>query len=168
MAEESFQERTEKATPRRREKAKEEGRVARSTELNSAVILCLGLTTVYFLGPYLAGEVRGVMSHLFTEAPNMSLNMESIINFMSNNVLNFFLVLGPILVIVAAIAYGVNVLQVGVMFTTKPLEPKFDKLDITYTTNEKTNKIEDIHYNREELEKLKDITTEIRTYIMRM
>lgn len=130
MAEESFQERTEKATPRRREKAKEEGRVARSTELNSAVILCLGLTTVYFLGPFLAGEIRGVMTHLFTEAPNMTLNLDSIIKFMNNNVLNFFLVLGPILVIVGAIAYGVNVLQVGVMFTTKPLEPKFDKLDM--------------------------------------
>ena len=37
MADDSFQERTEQATPRRREKAREEGRVARSAELNSAI-----------------------------------------------------------------------------------------------------------------------------------
>ena len=46
MAEESFQERTEKATPRRRRKAREEGRVARSMELNSALIVCLGFLTL--------------------------------------------------------------------------------------------------------------------------
>ena len=57
MAEESLQDRTEKATPRRRQKAKEEGKVARSNELNSAVILCLGLTTIYLLGPALADQI---------------------------------------------------------------------------------------------------------------
>ena len=36
MAEESFQEKTEKATPKRREKAREKGQVARSTDLSAA------------------------------------------------------------------------------------------------------------------------------------
>ena len=130
MPEESFQERTEKATPRRRQKAREEGKVARSNELNSAVILCLGLTTVYFLGSYLTGEIQNVMKYIFSEAPSISCDSDSLIRFINNNMLNFFVVLGPIFVILAAIAYGINVLQVGVLFTTKPLEPKFDKLNI--------------------------------------
>lgn len=48
------------------------------------------------------------------------------------------------------------------------LKAQFEKLDIQYTTNEKTNKIENITYNRAEMQNLKNITDTIRTYIMRM
>lgn len=130
MADESFQERTEKATPRRREKVREEGRVARSVELNSAVILCLGLTTVYMLGPVLTVQIKQFMIYIFREAPHMTFDFDSVVALMSNNILTFFLLLGPIFAILIAIAYGINVLQVGVMFTAKPLEPKFDKLNL--------------------------------------
>jgi len=130
MSEDSFQERTEKATPRRREKARKEGRVARSNELNSAVILCLGLTTVYFMGPYLTGAIKSHMTYIFSEAPNIKVTMNSAGNFLSNNILEFFIVIGPILAIIGVIAYAINALQVGIMFTTKPLEPKFDKLNL--------------------------------------
>ena len=39
MAEASFEERTEQATPRRREEAKKKGQVARSKEIPSVLIL---------------------------------------------------------------------------------------------------------------------------------
>ncbi|MFH2036181.1 MAG: flagellar biosynthesis protein FlhB [Candidatus Zixiibacteriota bacterium] len=129
MAEESLQDRTEKATPRRREKAREEGRVARSNELNSAVILMLGLTTIYLLGPLLGDQIKQFMVYIFSEAPNIQCDMDSIIKFMTSNIINFFLLLGPILAVLAIIAYGINVLQVGFMVTGKPMEPKFDKLN---------------------------------------
>ncbi len=130
MAEEQFQERTERATPRRREKAREEGRVARSNELNSAVILTLGITTLYFLGPVLVNRLQLFMKYIFSEAPNMSGDIDSMIALFQSNILNFFLLLGPILVLIGIIAYAINVLQVGMMFSTKSLEPKLDKLNI--------------------------------------
>jgi flagellar biosynthetic protein FlhB len=130
MAEENVQDRTEKATPRRRRKSRQEGKVARSVELNSAVILCLGLTVIYMMGPLLAGQMRQFMSYIFTEAPNMRLDVDSAVALFSNNILTFFTILGPILIILSIIAYGVNVMQVGFLVTTKPLEPKLDKLNI--------------------------------------
>jgi flagellar biosynthetic protein FlhB len=130
MAEESFQERTEKATPRRREKAREEGRVARSQELNSAVLLCLGITAVYLLGPALSIQLKQFMNHLFTEAPGMNITPDTAVNFMSSTIATFFILLGPIFIVLMVIAYGINVLQVGILFTPKPLEPKLDKLNI--------------------------------------
>lgn len=130
MSDDSFQEKTEKATPRRREKAREEGRVARSTELNSAVILCLGLTTIYYMGSHFSGAIRDHMTYLFTEAPNIHINMNTVVNFITSNVLSFFIVMGPLLAIIGAIAYGINALQVGIMFTTKTMEPKLDKLNL--------------------------------------
>lgn len=130
MAEEQFQERTEKATPRKREKAREEGKVVRSIELNSAVILCLGMITLYFIGPLLVGQLQRVMVFLFNEAPHMAVNGDTIKEIFASTIMRFFAIMGPFLVILAIIAYGVNVLQVGMMFTGKPLEPKFDKLNL--------------------------------------
>ncbi|UCD17099.1 MAG: flagellar biosynthesis protein FlhB [Candidatus Zixiibacteriota bacterium] len=130
MAEEQFQERTEKATPRRRQKAREEGRVARSQELNSAVMLCLGALTLYFVGPLLVDQLQRFMVFSFSEAPNMMVTPDSLVAFFSSKILTFFAMLGPVFVILMLIAYGINVLQVGVLFTGKPLEPKVDKLNL--------------------------------------
>ena len=130
MAEEQFQERTEKATPRRREKAREEGRVARSQELNSAAILSLGVLVLYFLGPTLVTQLKEFMTYSFSEAPLISVTNDSLLAIFSSKVWTFFVIIAPIFAILAVVAYGVNVVQVGVMFTTKPLEPKADKLNI--------------------------------------
>ena len=48
MAEESFQEKTEKATPKRRQEAREKGNIPRSIEVNSAVILLIVSLFLYF------------------------------------------------------------------------------------------------------------------------
>jgi len=129
MAEDQFQERTEKATPRRREKAREEGKVARSQELSSAVILCLGIVAIYLLGPLLVSQMMQFMGYMFTEAPKMSADFDSVVALLTSNTLTFFFLLGPLLIILTLIAYGINVLQVGVIFSGKALEPKFDKLN---------------------------------------
>ena len=50
MAEESQgQEKTEEATPRKLEKAREEGQVARSRELNSVAIVTFGAAAAIFV-----------------------------------------------------------------------------------------------------------------------
>ncbi|MCH2665946.1 EscU/YscU/HrcU family type III secretion system export apparatus switch protein, partial [bacterium] len=50
MAEESFQEKTEQATPKRREESAKKGQIAKSQELNSAVVLMAGLGGLWMLG----------------------------------------------------------------------------------------------------------------------
>jgi len=130
MADEQFQERTEQATPRRRQKAREEGRVPRSQELNSAVMLMLGAATIYFMGPTLGDQLKKLMIYIFTEAPKIEGGIDSMIAFINQRVINFFLVLAPILAVLTVVAYGVNVLQVGFMVSTKAIEVKFDKLNV--------------------------------------
>ncbi|MCX6828818.1 MAG: flagellar biosynthesis protein FlhB [candidate division Zixibacteria bacterium] len=130
MAEEQFQERTEQATPRRREKAREEGKVARSAELNSAVILCLGAVALYFMGPILVSQLKQFMIFIFQEAPRMHPDYDTMVALLTSKVMTFFFLLGPILLVLMVVAYGINVMQVGFLFTGKPLEPKLDKLNI--------------------------------------
>src|SRR5262245_33904953 len=58
MADESDLERTEAATPRRLEKAREEGQVARSPELTTCVMLATGTGGLWLAGGDLFGRLR--------------------------------------------------------------------------------------------------------------
>ena len=130
MSEESFQERTEKATTRRREKAREEGKVAKSMELNSAIILCLGFMTIYMMGPYIADHTMMIMKHFFSNAPQIAASDPTFVKVFGDAMLKFFTLLGPIFAMVGLIAFGANAVQVGFKVSTKVLEPKLDKLDL--------------------------------------
>jgi flagellar biosynthetic protein FlhB len=130
MADESFQERTEKASPRRRQKAREEGRVARSTELNSALMICLGFLTLFAAGPYMAGQARTLMQYTMANAPTIAASDPTFIKLFGDNVVKFFLILMPAFAAMIVIALGANIAQVGFQVTTKAIEPKFDKLDV--------------------------------------
>ena len=130
MAEENFQERTESASPRRREKAREEGKVARSTELNSAIMICLGFLTLFAAGPYMAGQCRQMMQYTMTNAPVIAASDPTFIGVFTGNMAKFFLILMPVFGAMVVIAAGSNVAQVGFKITPKAMEPKFDKLDL--------------------------------------
>ncbi len=56
MAEESDLEKTEPASPRRLEKAREEGQVARSRELVTFVMLTTGVGGLWMLGEMMGGH----------------------------------------------------------------------------------------------------------------
>ena len=57
MADERDEERTEPASPRRREEARERGQVARSADLSSAVILLAAVLALRFLGRSMIGGI---------------------------------------------------------------------------------------------------------------
>ncbi|WP_448506839.1 flagellar biosynthesis protein FlhB [Immundisolibacter sp.] len=61
MAEESAQERTEKATPKRLQDARNKGQVARSRELNSAALVLLGAGGLWMLGERIGTCLQGVL-----------------------------------------------------------------------------------------------------------
>lgn len=128
--EDTGQEKTEQATPRKLEKAREEGQVARSMELNSVVIVTLGLAAVYVLGPVLSAHLMGGMRQTFSQAPKIVINAGNIHQFITDQMGQFAILIGPILLVLAVLAYLVNVAQVGVLFSVKPLEPKPDKISI--------------------------------------
>ena len=130
MAGEDFQERTEKATRRRREKAREEGRVAKSQELNSAAMLCFGFLTLYMLGPHLSGQIMGLMSYTMANAPSIAAADPTFIRVFGDYMLRFFLIMAPILTVTVVIALAANVVQIGFKITPKAIEPKLEKLDI--------------------------------------
>lgn len=123
------EDRTEKATPRRREEARKRGQVARSIEINSAVIL---LCTFFFLkifSPWLGAQIVTFSRQMIEELGRpyfVSENLESI--FLLTAV-SFFEVCLPIMGVALLAGLLANFVQVGVLFTGQPLTPRLDRLN---------------------------------------
>lgn len=63
MAEESDLERTEPASSRRIEQAREEGNVPQSRELSAFIITAIGVACLWLIGPWLAERSEAIMRH---------------------------------------------------------------------------------------------------------
>jgi flagellar biosynthetic protein FlhB len=130
MAGESNQEKTEKATPRRRLKARDEGRVAKSMELNSALIILLGGMALYLMGTHLSGNLKELMQYTMANAPLIAVSDPTFAKMFGDNMLRFFITLGPVFAVMVVIGFGANVLQIGFRVSPKAMEPKFEKLNV--------------------------------------
>ena len=128
MAEESFQEKTEQATPKRREDSRNKGQVARSAELSSVAILAAALLALWGLGGYMLRGLKGVMVETFTEGYAIELNAISVGSYVRTWMSDFALIVGPMMLFLVVVAILVNVAQVGILFTGKPLMPKADRI----------------------------------------
>jgi flagellar biosynthetic protein FlhB len=129
MAEESFEERTEEPTPRRREEARKEGRVARSQDFTSALVLVAALGVLIVSGPLLMRALVDSMQRTIRSASVADLTMETtplVLRRMGEEPL-LVVVLIAFLTALAAILAGI--IQVGVHFTPELLAPKWDRLN---------------------------------------
>ncbi|MCE5324270.1 flagellar biosynthesis protein FlhB [bacterium] len=125
----ALEDRTESATPRRRKEAREEGRVTRSVELNSALVLLTSLIILRTTGPMVVGRLRGLAIESFTNFPTHDL----VIGDVSSKVVRLLLGVGPaiapLILGVAVIGFVANVLQVGLSLSGKALQFKPDRLN---------------------------------------
>ncbi|MEQ8861312.1 MAG: flagellar biosynthesis protein FlhB [Pseudomonadales bacterium] len=117
MAEEQQgQERTEEPTPRRLQKAREEGQVARSRELTSMALVTVGAATLLLLFPSSAKRVGGLMSRCFELAANPQDNMFTVLETAMQAGLAAVL---PFLVAVTVLGGASMVMTGGVVLSAK-------------------------------------------------
>jgi flagellar biosynthetic protein FlhB len=123
------QDRTEAPTARRRRKARDEGQIARSSELVGAGILLGLLCSLHSLIPTLASQAGEYWVRTFQAAGRGSMSAGALDQLAG---LCFFQVgkmAGPVLGLVAAGALATNLMQVGFSFNTSRLQPNFGRLD---------------------------------------
>lgn len=130
MPDKPAQERTERATPKRRQEARKEGKVAKSQEISSIAILMFGIGSMYFIMPSTLGHLRNLATWVFSNAAEHSITAVNFSLYFKYFLTTFAIAVGPILMVLAFVALASNLFQVGILFTTKPLEPKLDKLNV--------------------------------------
>jgi flagellar biosynthesis protein FlhB len=128
MAENQF-EKTEAPTPRRKQEARNDGNVARSTDLTAAGMLLAGIVVLNVFGAYLLeGVGTATVVLLGSEHYVNSTRIEGVGEAAYYSAYMFFVALGPIVLAVAAVGLLTSFTQVGFLITFKPLEPNFGKL----------------------------------------
>lgn len=122
-------EKTEKATPQKRQESKRKGQVAKSAELPSAMIMIGGILLLSFLGGWMLDQVLAIYRINFTEYIAWDWTEKNVRTLFEGMTMNAMKLMAPMMG--AAIVFGIlgNFIQVGAMFTTDPLKMKLDRLD---------------------------------------
>nr|WP_295707440.1 flagellar biosynthesis protein FlhB [uncultured Halomonas sp.] len=125
----SDQEKTEEATPRRREKAREEGQVPRSRELNTFLLLLGGVIGLWSMGNMLYDQLGMVMEQAFLFERRQA--MEStpmLVNALDLGQRTLF-AMTPLFLLLTVIALVAPGLLGGWLISGKSMQPKFSKLN---------------------------------------
>ena len=125
---EDLGERTEDATPRKLQQAREQGQLAKSTDLSSALDLTFAVIGIAMLGSLTMTGLATVMRRAFEDAESF-IDPTSIGPILRAAFRDGSIAILPFLGVAVLGALISQYLQVGFIFTTKPLEPKFDRLN---------------------------------------
>jgi len=129
MAEDSDLERTEPASARRLDQAREKGNVPRSRELATFAVLLASTGVIAFLGMFMFQGLSNVMrSALAFDLADISSPLMMGRNLMDAGLEGVLLLL-PLVSAVVFAAIASNVMVSGWVFSTKAFEPNFGKLN---------------------------------------
>lgn len=130
MADENFQEKTEQATPKRREDARKKGQVARSAEISSFAVLAFSLLGFLAFGPVLAQELAGLAVSQFEHLTQIQITAETLPGLAGGWALTFAKAAIIPAMVAAVVGTAVSVLQVGWKPSGEALEFKWDRFDV--------------------------------------
>ena len=122
------EEKTEQATPRKKEKAREEGQVARSNEIVTAIMLVGLFALLKFWGPYMTRELVIIYREAFSLFHYEEINLREAAALYRHFFVKGLIVMLPILGMAMVLGFISNVIQVGWKITGKPLIPKLNRL----------------------------------------
>jgi flagellar biosynthetic protein FlhB len=128
-ADSSDQEKTEQATPKKKEEAREKGQVAKSRELASVAGLGACLVYFYFGASSLTTGMMDLMKSYFRKSGQVSITMDSVQYLLFDFGYQVFLLLIPFLLVTLIAGFLANIIQVGFLFSMESITPKFSKID---------------------------------------
>jgi flagellar biosynthetic protein FlhB len=130
MAEASFEERTEQATPRRRQEAKNKGQIARSREIPSVLVLLGGMTVLLFFGAAMYFQLSQLMVQWFGRMATVSVQWEGLQALSWEMVVSFLFIIGPVLAVVFAVAVLGHTMQGSNVFSAELIKPNWEKFNV--------------------------------------
>jgi len=129
MAEDSDLERTEEATPQRKQKAREEGQVARSQELTTFTLLLMAAAGLMLMGSNLIDQLSNIMRTGMQMGRPLAFHTDLMINRLSQLAVDGLWSLAPLFMLLIITAFFAPMLLSGWLFSTKALIPNFKRLN---------------------------------------
>lgn len=122
---------TEKATPKKKSDARKKGQVFQSREMSASLILIITIVSMKIFGPAFYGQLTQYLKKTFTEYLTMKDAID--FNILANLFIDGLMVLArtvlPLLLVALLAALIVNYAQVGILFTMETLKIKGDRIN---------------------------------------
>ena len=129
MAEESGQDKTEEPTAQRLSKAREEGQIARSQELAPAAMMVMATLFFTMMGQYLFNSMGSLFKSQLQFDRKITDKAELLPAIFGSAIDDGFVIVLPLIAIMAVIAALSTTLSGGLIFAPKLALPKFSKLN---------------------------------------
>ncbi len=130
MAEAGGQERTERATAKRRQEARRRGQVALSREIPSTLLLFALLGVLVFGGEALLDRSTRLIAGIYARLHTLRIGrLEDAAALLSGLAEEVLALLAPICLPLLLVGFLGNALQIGVEFHAEALQPKWTKLN---------------------------------------
>lgn len=129
MSESSSEEKTEEPTSRRLSKAREDGQVARSTELPTAAVTIAALGFLFLTGGVLVAKLAEAFGSGFNFDRKLVHSPNLLPAIFAHELLESFILIAPLLLLTAAVAIAASGATGGYLFSLKSVAPKASKLN---------------------------------------
>ncbi|MBI3285003.1 MAG: flagellar type III secretion system protein FlhB [Burkholderiales bacterium] len=129
MAEESDLERTEPASPKRLEQAREEGDVPRSRELSTCTVLLAAGGSLWAMGDGLIRQLNHALIDGLSMERTLAYDPALLFSHIGKNLLDVMLAFAPIAALLVIVALGSPLLIGGWLFSAKALQPNFSRMN---------------------------------------
>src|SRR5438128_1972308 len=114
------QERTESATPRRRDEVRRRGQTARSAEVSSVGSMLIGALFLRYWGMNLVETMQVTLRASLQNLSQPDLTAETVMTGLTTFSIELAKLLGPVSAVMMAVGVIANLAQVGFIFTLHP------------------------------------------------
>jgi len=129
LAEESDLEKTEPASPRRLEKAREEGNLPQSRELMAFLVLAAGVGCLWAMGGWMSARTTALLRDGLMLTRETAFDTALLFTHLTEQATEALITLAPIFLLTVVGAIMAPIVIGGFNFTGKPLQPNFEKMD---------------------------------------
>lgn len=119
---------TEKATDKRRDKQRKEGNVPKSQDFSKTIILLAGILALRFFIGFYYEQFTEIYEWAFRDAVGLNVDKQVAYNLFTWGLQKISIMIFPFLMVIFVVAFVTMRMQVGYLWTSKPLEPKFGKI----------------------------------------
>lgn len=124
--------RTEEPTEKKLREAREKGKVAKTIELSSALVLLIGFFILAIFSKYFLEGFLKYMKEIFSNLDKTDYTYGNSQKIAIDGIYQFIKLAGPILFTSMIVAFIADVVQVGFKFTLHPLKPDISKISFTF------------------------------------
>jgi flagellar biosynthetic protein FlhB len=122
-------EKTEPATPRRREEARKKGQVAKSVEVSTALIVLAAFLGLNLLGPYLTSQLKDTVHYFLANMAAWQGDAAGFKALFLVALVRLALIVGPIMLMFLLVGSLSQIVQVGFMTSGEGLKPNLARIN---------------------------------------